>query len=135
MKELLIGTNRLNTLWEDDWQFYQNMCQAKQVGCVAGRDVKLAVKESGKEKILATEDTKKVKGKAQKRKREEVVTGEAFDDGEKARQGEDGKDPDIVVNLRKKRSKVHIEIDPVKIVKQTSGTFDGLGFLGQINNI
>ena len=78
LKELLNGTNRLNTLWEDDWQFHQNMCQAKQVGCVAGRDVKLAVKESGKEKRLATEDTKKVKGKAQKRKREEVVTGEAF---------------------------------------------------------
>ena len=127
MKELLIGTNRLNTLWEDDWQFYQNMCQAKQVGCVAGRDVKLAVKESGKEKRLATEETKKVKGKAQKKKREEVVTGEAFDDGKQARQEEDGKDPDIVVNIRKKRSKVHIEIDPVKIVEQTSGTFDRLG--------
>ena len=127
LKELLIGTNRLNTLWEDDWQFYQNMCQAKQVGCVAGRDVKLAVKESGKEKRLATEETKKVKGKAQKKKREEVVTGEAFDDGKQARQEEDGKDPDIVVNIRKKRSKVHIEIDPVKIVEQTSGTFDRLG--------
>ena len=44
LKELLQGTYRPYKLREEDWQFYLNMCKAKQVGCVVGMDVKLAVK-------------------------------------------------------------------------------------------
>ena len=130
LKELIQGTYRLNKQWEEDWQFYLNMCQAKQVGCVAGRDVKLAVKEQEKEERHDADVTKKVKADAQKRKLDEVVTGEALDDEDESEQTagqSQTDDPDIVVTLRKKRAKVQLEIDPTKIVEQTSGTFDGLG--------
>jgi hypothetical protein len=50
LKELLQGTYKLNKKWEDDWKFYLNMCQAKQVGCVAGKDLNLAGKEQQKAK-------------------------------------------------------------------------------------
>ena len=130
LKELIQGTYRLNKQWEEDWQFYLNMCQAKQVGCVAGRDVKLAVKEQEKEERHDADVTKKVKADAQKRKLDEVVTGEALDDEDESEQTagqSQTDDPDIVVTLRKKRAKVQLEIDPTKIVEQTSGTFDRLG--------
>ena len=44
LKELLQGTYRPYKLREENWQFYLNMCKAKQAGCVVGMDVKLAVK-------------------------------------------------------------------------------------------
>ena len=126
LQELIQGTYRLNKVWEEDWQFYLNMCQAKQVGCVAGRDVKLAIKEQDKEKRLVGEVTKKVKSDAQKRKIGEVVTGEDFDDGDQTTPSQDD-DPDMVVTMKRKRAKVQLEIDPTKIVEQTAGTFDRLG--------
>jgi hypothetical protein len=126
LQELIKGTHRLNKVWEEDWQFYLNMCQAKQVGCVAGRDVKLAIKEQDKEKRLVGEVTKKVKSDAQKRKIGEVVTGEDFDDGDQTTPSQDD-DPDMVVTMKRKRAKVQLEIDPTKIVEQTAGTFDRLG--------
>ena len=48
LKELMQNTYRLNKEWEEDWKFYLNMCEVKQVGSVAGRDIKLAGKEVDK---------------------------------------------------------------------------------------
>ena len=48
LKDLLSKISRLNKVWEDDWQFYLNMCKPKQVGCVVGRDHKPALKEGDK---------------------------------------------------------------------------------------
>ena len=52
LKELLQVSGRLNTVWEKDWQFYLNMCQARQVGCIAGKDVKLAGIRKMQESVL-----------------------------------------------------------------------------------
>ena len=41
--EMLKKTARLNDEWESDWQFYQNMCQPGQVGCMAGEDLTLSL--------------------------------------------------------------------------------------------
>ena len=85
--DMLRKTARLNFEWESDWQFYLNMSHPRQVGCVAGEDVKLAGKEATKqdkedaEAILAEQEA------AQKRKRGAPVTGEEFDDG--VNKGED----------------------------------------------
>ena len=132
LKELLQVSGRLNTVWEKDWQFYLNMCQARQVGCIAGKDVKLAGKENKKKARICAEETKKEKSGALKRKLEEVVTGDEYDDGngsEKTAFNQRGtrQDPDMVFHQKIKREKVKLEIDPAKIVEQTTGTFDRLG--------
>ena len=78
---------------------------------------------------MQTYKSQKVKTASQKRKLEEVVTGEEFDDGPSTVPGhsKDSKDSDIIINLKKKRSKVQLEIDATKLVEQTFGTFDRLG--------
>ena len=44
------------------------MSEAKQVGSVAGKDVKLAGKEGGKETRIENDEKKKIKADTQKRK-------------------------------------------------------------------
>ena len=88
----------------------------QQVGCVAGRDLKLAGKDIKKEKRELTYKSQKVKTASHKRKFEEVVTGEEFVDGPSTDQtvpghSNDSKDTDMIVNLKKKRSKVQLDID------------------------
>ena len=61
LKELLQSSQRLNKEWEEDWLFYLNMCKEKQVGCVAGRDIKLAGKEDGKMDKMTKENKFKKK--------------------------------------------------------------------------
>ena len=126
LKDLLSKSSRLNKVWEDDWQFYLNMCEPKQVGCVGGRDHKLALKEGEKTVRMAKDEKKKVKEDVKKRKLSEVVTGAEYDDG--ADEEEPNQDPDIVFNNRiRKKAKIVLEIDPNDIVKQTTSTTDRLG--------
>ena len=49
MKDILAGTQRLNKEWELDWQFYLNMCNKNQPGCIGGIDKRLATKEGEKQ--------------------------------------------------------------------------------------
>ena len=122
LKELLQSTYRLNKEWEEDWQFYLNMCKVKQVGCVAGRDIKLAGKEDGKTGRVTKEKMFKKKTKSKDKKCTETVTGAQFDDqGEldktPSKRKSDQDDPDIVCQKsRSKRSKLILEIDPAKLV-------------------
>ena len=92
--EMLKKTARLNKEWESDWQFYMNMCQPKQVGCIAGEDVKLAGKETTKQDKEDTEDNLADQEASQKRKRGATVTGVEFDDG--VEEEEDLNDPDEI---------------------------------------
>ena len=69
-----------------------NMCQPKQVGCIAGEDVKLAGKETDKQDKEDNEDNLAEQAASQKRKRGATVTGEEFDDG--VEKEEDLNDPD-----------------------------------------
>ena len=100
--EMLKNTARLNKEWESDWQFYKNMCQPQQVGCIAGQDVKLAGKETTKGDKEDAEDNRIEQEASQKRKRWATVTGEQFDDGvEKENDGQE--DPDEIQRVTKKR--------------------------------
>ena len=111
----------MNKFWEDDL----NMCEAKQVGFIAGKDIKLAGKEGDKETRLSNDAEKKKKSDAQKRKLSEMVAGDEFDDG---KDPEDKKeDPEVVFKQVKKKRKVILEIDSNEIVKQTASTTDRLG--------
>ena len=118
--EMLKKTARLKKEWESDWQFYMNMCQPKQVGCIAGEDVKLAGKETDKKDKEGAEDNLAEQEASQKRKRGATVTGEEFDDGVE-KEEEDLNDPDEIHRVGKKRrrgnsGKIILEIDPRKIV-------------------
>ena len=99
LHRLLKNTAQLNKAWEEDWRFYPSMCEPKQVGRIAGADLKLAVKETVKETKKENEKKKEVKSGVEKRKREEVVKGDEFDDGAEA--GDDDKDEDIVITQQK----------------------------------
>ena len=126
LKEMLQGTSRLNPMWEEDWQFYLNMCQTKQVGCVAGVDWKLSVKESNKVSRLCAEEARKNKEDQAKRKVVDIVSrGDQDDDSES--EGDNRDDPDLIIKQKSKKPKLKLEIDPSKIVEQTSSTFDRLG--------
>ena len=107
-----------------------NMCQPKQVGCIAGEDVKLAGKETDKKDKEGAEDNLAEQEASQKRKRGATVTGEEFDDG--VEKEEELNDPDEIHGVGKKRrrgnsGKIILEIDPRKIVEQTTATSDRLG--------
>ena len=125
LKELLQKTWTMNKFWEDDWKFYLNMCEAKQVGFIAGKDIKLAGKEGDKDTRLSNHDRRKTKSDAQKRKLSAVVTGDEFDDGKDPEDKDE--DPEVIYKQTKKKRKVILEIDPNKIVKQTASTTDRLG--------
>ena len=104
LKEMLQGTSRLNPMWEEDWQFYLNMCQTKQVGCVAGVDLKLSVKESNKEARLCAEEARKNKEDQAKRKIEDIVSrGDQDDDSESEDDNRD--DPDLIIKQKSKKPK------------------------------
>ena len=45
----------MNDQWEEDWKFYQNMKDERQIGSIAGKDIKLAEKE--KRKYIREEKT------------------------------------------------------------------------------
>ena len=79
LKELLQKAYRLNTKWEDDWQFYLNMLEVKQVGCVAGRDIKLAGLEGDKSERQAKQEEYQNKTKVNDSNYNKTVTGAQFD--------------------------------------------------------
>ena len=79
------------------------MCEPKQVGRIAGADLKLAVRETVKETKKENEKKKEVNSGVEKRKREEVVKGDEFDDGAEA--GDDDKYVDIEITQRKSKNK------------------------------
>ena len=127
---MLRKTARLNFEWESDWQFYLNMSQPRQVGCIAGEDVKLAGKEAAKHDKEDAEANLVGQEAVNKRKRWAAVSGEEFDDG--VERGEDvDDDPDVIQKVGTRRignsGKIILEIDPKKIVEQTTGTSDRLG--------
>ena len=117
----------MNSEWEQDWQFYLNMCERSQPGCVlATRDKKLATKEEAKQDRERAETDRVLKASSNKRKIQEKVDGKEFDDGT-ANDDDDSADKDVVFHERRKRPKLVLEIDPKKIVDQTTGTTDRLG--------
>ena len=127
LKDRLNSTSRLNGEWEQDWQFYLNMCDRSQPGSVLGtRDKKLATKEGAKQDRKKAGTDRALKSSSNKRKIEEKVDGKEFDDGA-TNDDDDSADKDIVFHERKKRPKLVLEIDPKKIVEQTTGTTDRLG--------
>ena len=81
LKDMLNSTYKLNKEWEQDWQFYLNMCEKNQPGCVSGRDVKLATKEC--RKLDRTEEGIKRahKSNANKRKAGNVLQTDCHDAG------------------------------------------------------
>ena len=97
----------------------------KQVGFIAGKDIKLAGKEGDKDTRLSNHDKRKTKSDAQKRKLSAVVTGDEFDDGKDPEDKDE--DPEVIYKQAKKKRKVILEIDPNEIVKQTASTTDRLG--------
>ena len=115
LKELLQKAERLNKLWEDDWQFYLNMCEIDQVGSIAGRDLKLAIKEGEKVVRISDEEKRKVQFNAQKIKVTQAVSGAEFDEGGDYEHG--SKDGDVVyketkVKRNKDKDRVILQIDP-----------------------
>ena len=128
LKELIQNTARLNKDWKEDWQFYLNMTEPKQVGLIAGKDTKLAVKEDNKLGRESEDIQKKDKSDALKRKHAAVVTGSEFDDGNKSEE-DSSKDPNVIFTKKNKskRAKVMLEIDPKLLVGQTTSTSDRLG--------
>ena len=125
LKDMLKSTYKMNKDWEQDWKFYLNMCEKNQPGCVSGRDVKLATKE-GKKQDRTKEGIKRAqKSGANKRKMEDKVSGDDFDDGTVDK--DDCTDKDVVFKKKKKRAKLVLEIDSKSLVEQTTGTSDRLG--------
>lgn len=124
LKDMMNSTYKLNKEWEQDWQFYLNMCEKNQPGCVSGRDVKLAIKESKKRDRTEGDIERAQKSNANKRKMEDKVSGDDFDDG--TVNTDDSTDKDIVFKKKKKRAKLVLEIDSRTIVEQTTGTTDRL---------
>ena len=127
--QLLKNTSKLNKEWESDWLFYLNMCEATQVGRIAGVDIKLAGKENEKQSKEENKTKQKVKSDAHKRKMLEKVSGEDFDNGPVGKQS-DELDDEVVFQPKKKKSrtdKIFLEIDPKKIIAQTANTSDRLG--------
>ena len=76
-----------------------SLCQPKQVGCIAGEDVKLAGKERTKEDKEDAEDNL-VDQSSQKRKRGATVTGVEFNDG--VEEEDNLNDPDEIQSGGKK---------------------------------
>ena len=125
LKELLLGTSRLNTKWEEDWKFYINMKDDKQVGCLGVKDAKLAGKETGKQIRQDNKEANKLAAAVYQEDVEKKTNGNEFDDGLDT--NDNPKDKDIVFKRRAQRSKVVLEIDPNKIVEETTGASDRLG--------
>ena len=125
--EELKKTARLNEEWESDWQFYQNMCQPEQIGYMAGDDLKLAKKEALKQKKLDV--AKALKAASLKRNIDNKVSGEEFDDGKERKEVES--DTEEIHEGKKtkkdKSEKIFLEIDPKKLVEQTTAASDRLG--------
>ena len=127
LKDRLNSTSRLNAEWEQDWQFYLNMCDRSQPGCILGtRDKKLATKEGAKQDRKKADTERALKASSYKSKMEEKMDGKEFDDGT-TNDDDDSADKDMMFHERKKRQKLVLEIDPKKIVEQTTGTSDRLG--------
>ena len=128
LKTLLQSTYRLNKKWEDDWQFYLNMSEVNQVGCMSSKDVKLAGKEGVKQSKQENKKTRKTKAQSYKENISKAVTGSEFDDGT-VQNVDSEKDKDIVIKQKKAKGKgkLLLQIDPKKIVEQTTGTSDRLG--------
>ena len=126
LRDLLQASYRLNKKWEDDWKFYLNMKDDRQMGCLDGKDAKLASKENEKQKRIVTKKVSKVKADAYSEKVSKVTTGAEYDDGLDST--DNSKDESVVFKIGQKRDKlVVLEIDPNKIVEQTAGTSDRLG--------
>lgn len=73
------------------------------------------------------EEKRILKSAAEKRKRDEVVSGDQFDGSEES--ADDLDDKDIQLKERKiiKKDKIILEIDPSEIVEKTASTSDRLG--------
>ena len=126
LRDLLQASYRLNKKWEDDWKFYLNMKDDRQMGCLDGKDAKLASKENEKQKRIVTTKVSKVKADAYREKVTKVTAGAEYDDGLDST--DNSKDDSVVFKIGQKRDKlVVLEIDPNKIVEQTAGTSDRLG--------
>jgi hypothetical protein len=126
LRDLMQASYRLNKKWEEDWKFYLNMKDDRQMGCLDGKDAKLASKENEKQKRIVTKKVSKVKADAYSEKETKVTTGAEYDDGLDST--DNSKDDSVVFKIGQKRDKlVVLEIDPNKIVEQTAGTSDRLG--------
>ena len=103
------------------------MCERSQPGCVLRRrDKKLATKEGAKQARKKADTDRALKASSQKRKIQEKVDGQEFDD-DTTINDDDSADKDVVFHERKKKPKLVLEIDPKKIIEQTTGTTDRLG--------
>ena len=125
--ENLKATSKTNVEWEEDWKFYLNMCDNKQVGSMGVVDKKLAFKEERKKKREEWYDAERKKSEEEKEKKKTV----SFDVSRDASSEEDdNNDPDVDVpkSPKKKKPKVMcLELDPKELVTQTCGTSDRLG--------
>ena len=130
LQDKIQSTSKINKEWEDDWIFYTNMCKSPQVGCMDSKDKKLAEKEHSKQVRRDKEDIRKAKAESYDKTVNKLVSdlGDDYNDGKAQETQEDNdKDQDIVINMKERKKKVILEIDPIKFVEQTTGTTDRLG--------
>ena len=126
LHQMLKNTAKMNKEWENDWQFYLNMCKPSQVGYIAGGDNNLAKKEKVRQEKVSSEEKRISKSASEKRKMDEVVSGDQFDGSEES--ADDLDDEEIRLKERKpvKKEKIILEIDPREINEQTVSTSDRL---------